>query len=292
MNQLEFYASVCDKIDAIMASNFSTGMTMEGLNSNIVGRIFVSIVDTFGGLLSTFATNLTKFNKSLKRSELHEFVNSNALKTRTVDKLPYDKLIGVLIDCPANMKGTYKDAVSSLTKVYIRLNAINNGKMVATSFREILNSINSFDSKISSQTDSVSSLMTRLVATAKPAVDECLEQFRGQFVKKIPFEKAFLSSEEFVLVRKALIDNEYRLQDVNEMTKTVESMESTLKSITSAVDSNNTDNLVTSKDINNMANIAKSIALIFDAYGMAVQRQMALEHNYVLCVNYLYSSIK
>lgn len=290
MTKLSFYSDVCKKMDDLIFNAELENGSIEGLNSSIVGRLFVSVVDTFGGLLSTFGSNLTNINKALKRSELNEFVSSNMLRTRTVDKIPYEKLIDVKIDCPANLNGTYKNAVDSLVKVYMRLNAVSNGKMVDTSFREMLNSLNSGDVKVSKQADAIARVMTGLVQTAKPAVDEVMSQFSGKFSAKIPFDKAFLTMDEFVGVRRTLLENEFRLQDIKPMTDTVASIAATLKSITAAVEVDKLE--INGRDLNNMASVAKSIALIFDAYGMASQRQMALEHNYVLCVNYLYANVK
>ena len=115
-------------------------------------------------------------------------------------------------------------------------------------------------------------------------------QFSGPKMTKIPFDRAFLTIEEWVEVRNTLIANEYRLQDVNGITKSIDEMEKLLKSITSVIDVDNPP--VTAKDINNISTVSKDIALIYDAYGMAATRQMALEHNYVLCVNTLYAKAR
>jgi len=290
MNQLEFYKSVCSKIDEIYAGEGLDIGAVEGLNSNVVGRLFVSICDSIGGLFKTFGANLSRFSKSLKRSELHEFYASNTLKTRTVDKLPYEKLVDVMVDCPANMKDTYKKAVDSLVSVYGRLNAVNAGQIVLVSLREILNSINVGDSKLPKQAEATSDMVESIVKSAKPAIDICMGQFGGPKMNKIPFDRAFLTIDEWVEVRNTLIANEYRLQAVNGITKNIDEMEQLLKSITSAVDVDNPP--VTAKDIHNISTVAKDIALIYDAYGMAATRQMALEHNYVLCVNTLYNKVK
>jgi hypothetical protein len=290
MNELEFYKSVCTKIEEVYAAEGLEVGAVEGLNSNIVGRMFVAICDGIGGLFKTFGTNLTRFTKSLKRSELHEFYASNTMKTRVVDKLPYEKLVEVMVDCPSNMKDTYKKAVDSLIAVYMKLNAVNTGKLVLISFREIMNSLNSGDAKLPAQADTTANLVEGIVKTAKPAIDLCMGQFSGPKMTKIPFDRAFLTIEEWVEVRNTLIANEYRLQDVNGITKSIDEMEKLLKSITSVIDVDNPP--VTAKDINNISTVAKDIALIYDAYGMAATRQMALEHNYVLCVNTLYAKVR
>lgn len=290
METYSFHREVQTALDGLVMEYGCTYDSLEGLNSNIIGRLFVSVVDTFGGLLKTFGTNITRASKAIKRSELNEFVMSNALKTRTVDKLPYEKCIDTQVDIPANMKGTYKASVSALEQVYTRLNAINNGKLVDTAFREALNSINTRDTKLSKQVASTAKVVSDLMHNARASVDLCLAQFEGKFNYKVPFQKAFLSSQEWLDVRKMLIECEPRLQDIKPLTDIVTSMEGTLRSISTAADANGTP--VTAADLKNMAETAKGIALVFDAYGMATTRQMTLEHNYILCLNNLYDNVK
>ncbi len=291
MEKFNLYSDVCAKVDEIFAAEGVYDVAgLEGLNSNIIGRMFVSIVDSVGQLFKTFATNLTRVNKALKRSELNEFVMSNSLKVRTVDKIPYEKLVDVDIDIPANMKGTYKEAVNTLIAVYTKLNALNNGKLVSTSFIEALNSINTGDSRFSKQVESTAIIVTRLINASKQAIDTCMDQFEGKFAYKAKYTDMFLSSQEWVEVRKTLIENEYRLQDVHELTDLIGKMEGTLKQIAQAADQNDTK--ITPRDLKNMAETAKNIALVFDSYGMATTRQMAIEHNYVLNINHIYTTVK
>ena len=285
-----FYTSVCLEIDALFAEQGVMSGSVEGLNSNIIGRLFVSVVDSFGQLLNTFGSNVINITKSIKRSELNEFVSSNMLKTRVVDGIAYEKAMNVEVDVPQNLKGTYKSAVDAISAVYQRLNAINNGKLVATSFKEILGSMNAGNKNLSSQIDATALVMHRVMSSCKAAVDTCLGEFSGKFAMKVPFSKVFLSTKEWVDVRKDLIAMESRLQDVRRMGETITDIEGTLKAIISSVNDDAT--LVNGKDLKNMSEIVKGIALVFDSYGMASTRQMALEHNYILCLNRLYDEAK
>ena len=287
---LEFSTKVANDLDCLIYDAHADWDSLEGLNSNIVGRLFVAVCDTLAGSLKIFGGNLLKMGKSLKRSELSEFITTNTLKTSVVDKLPYDKCIGTDVDVPANMKGTYKTAAAALIQVYTKLNAINNGKLVDTAFREALNSINTNDPKLGKQVESTNQIVKRLISTAHPAIDMALSQFEGKFDVKRPFHKVFLTTQEWVDTRKMLLECESRLQDVKPMTEIISSMEGTLKSIAQAAELNETQ--VTAQDLRNMGETAKNIALVFDAYGMATTRQMALEHNYILCLNTLYDTVK
>lgn len=286
----ELYNKVCNDLDCLLYDEHTDWDSLEGLNSNIAGRLFVSICDTFGQILKTGWSNIVNVNKSIKRSELCEFVASNALKTRTVDNLPYEKCIDTEMDVPANMKGTYKAAVAALVQVYLKLNALNNGKLVDTAFREALNSINTNDPKLSKQVESTAQIVKRIVDTATPAINMAMSQFDGKFSYKRPFHEVFLTKQEWVETRKMLLDCESRLQEVRPLTEVITSMEGTLKAIAQAAELNETP--VSPRDLKNMGETAKNVALLFDAFGMATTRQMTLEHNYVLCINNLYDNVK
>lgn len=290
MNELKLYDKVCTDLDMLMYEHGVDPSSMEGLNSNIIGRLFVGVIDTFGGLLSTWATNLTRCFKDLKRSELNEFTSSNMLKVATVERLTYDKAMNVAVDIPSNMKSTYIKAINSVVDAYVKLNAINNAKLADISFNEMITSINTGNKKLSAQISSTYSVILRAVAGAKMAVSTCFSQFDGKSQYKVDFSKVFNSMKELQDSKRILLDNEYRLQDVAVLAKLVESIEGSCKEMVKVFESN--DTLVTSKDLNLLSETAKNLALVVDAYGMAAMRQMTLEHNLILCINNIYDNAK
>lgn len=290
MNELKLYDKVCADLDMLMYDHGIDPSAMEGLNSNIVGRLFVSVIDTFGGLLATWATNLTRCLKDLKRSEINEFVSSNLLKVNTVERIPYAKAMGLDMDVPSNMKSTYLKAVNAVMDVYSKLNALNNAKIACVSFNEMLTSINTGDKKISGQISSTYSVVLRVVAGAKQAVATCFSQFDGSSSYKVKFEKVFLSMKELSDCKRILLDNEFRLQEVHDLAKMVESIESACKEMVKVFQENT--ELVTASDLMHLSETAKNIALVIDAYGMAATRQLTLEHNLILCINGLYDNAR
>lgn len=290
MNQLKLYVQTCEKIDAILAEMDPEYGSLEGLNSSLIGRMFVSICDTFSGLLKTAASNLVNCTKSIKRSEINEFVQSNSMKMRTVDNIPYEKRIDVDVDIPANMKGTYKAAVNALVQVYTKLSAMNSVKLADTSFRETLLALMQSSKDVDKQIESTCTIFTRIGKQALPAINLALAQFNGKFSYKKAYQDVFLTNQEWVEVRKTLIENESRLQDVRQIGSMIESMEGTLREIAKQAES--VDTVLTQKDLKNLGETAKQVALIVDAYGMAATRQMTIEHNYVLTANHLYDTCK
>lgn len=290
MKQLKLYTQTCEKIDAILAEGVDQYGSLEGLNSNIIGRMFVSIVDSLAGVLKTGVSNLINCTKSIKRSEINEFTQSNTIKMRTIDGIPYEKRVDVDVDVPANMKGTYKAAVSALVQVYTKLSAMNSVKLSDTSFRETLLALMQGDKNVAKQIESTCTIFTRIGKQALPAINFALEQFNGKFSYKKAYQDVFLTNQEWVEVRKTLIENESRLQDVRAISEVIGSMEGTLREIAKQAES--VDTVLTQKDLKNLGETAKQVALIVDAYGMAATRQMTIEHNYILTANHLYDTCK
>lgn len=266
------------------------GVSQEALNSNFLGRFFVSIADTFGGLCRTFASNMTRINKSIKRSELHEFIDSNALKVRTVDSIQFSRLVGFKVDVPTNLQGTYKNAVNNIAQIYIRLNVVNTGKLTNTALTNIFNSLVNEEKKSGALIQSCASVIDATIRAVKPTVLECQRNFSGKFEQKVPFETVFTTKDEWLDSRRILRDLEPRLQEAKSVQELVETMERTLKNVCDHL-TDTPDNL-TQNDLMTFGEMVKNVALIMDGYNLAIMRQLALEHNYVLMINAIYNGVK
>jgi len=290
MPMTSLFEDVSKKVDEILAGLPKEGISQEALNSNFLGRFFVSIVDTFTGLCRTFESNLVNINKSIKRSELHEFIDSNRLKVRTVDAIPMVRLVGFQVDVPANLQGTYKNAISNIAQIYIRLNVLNTGKLVQTSLTNIFNSLVNEEKKSGALIRSTASVVDQTIRASKQTVLDCQRNFSGKFEQKVPFESIFRTKEEWIDCQRMLRDLEPRLQEARSIQELVTHMEQTLKSVCDHLTDTN-DNL-NQNDLMMFGEMVKNVALVMDGYNLAIMRQLALEHNYVLMINAIYSGVK
>lgn len=263
---------------------------VEGLNSNIFGKAFVAIIDTFAGVALTFKSNILNITKSIKRSELHEFRDSNRVKLNVVDKIDYSKLVGFKIDVPANLNDTYVQVIKSLADLYTKLNTSNNAKLMLSALNEIFNSVTTAKNTTGSIIDKYSRIVSVTVNAAKVPMESFNSQFNGKFEKQLPFEEVFLTKKEWYDSLFMLLDLEPRLQEARGIKETVESMEGVLKSICEFGQGN--PDGVTKDNLMKLGEMVKNIALIMDGYHVAVVRQLALEHNYVLMTNSIFSNVK
>lgn len=286
-----FYNDVCKAIDPILAKlQAEQPASTEALNSSIFGRFFVAIADTFTGLLNTFKTNALKFAKPLKRSEIREFVESNKMKTWTVYRIPYDKLAEFMLDVPAHLDGTYLNAIKTVDAVYVKMDAINTAKIAINSFTEIFKNISANSADTLKQVTDLNALLANKVKITKEAVILCQKNFSGKLMLKVPFKQVFESVQEVEASTDALMEMEPRLQDANELKEMIGKMEGILKGICEVIEDSNVN--LTTKAIIDLGEVAKGLALIFDSYGMAATRQMALEHNHILNINNIYAKVR
>lgn len=264
--------------------------SQEALNSNAFGRAFVSLADTFSGILHTFKTNLLKFPKTLKRSELREFIESNSLKTKTVNGLTYDKVLKMKVSSPSALKVTYATACESISTAYVKLNAVNLAKLTDTTLTNVYKSLSREDSKAGQLIGSAATIIGNTVNSTAPVVAVCQKDFSGAISGSIDFVQAYKTMEEFRQVQTALLNMEDRLQSVADLNEHVTHIESLLKSICDIIIAN--EALMQKTDVVSLGTVAKGLALIFEAYSMAASRQMTLEHNTVININNLYATVK
>ena len=279
------FDQVAKNVDAVMAE-----ASTEGLNSNIFGRLFVSLADSLIGVVTTFGSNIARINKSLKRSELHEFIDSNRLKVKTVDGISFDRLVGFKVDCPAHLDGTYKNAIQKVSDVYIRLGTLNTARLMDSSITNIFKSVTCADGKTSQLVADISKTVAGIMKGATPAITAAQQAFSGKFEQKVPFESIFSNKEEWNECAVLMRDLEPRLQEAREIHKLVQSMETTLRNVCNYM-SDNPDK-IGKNEITQFGETIKNVALIMDGYNLAVTRHLSLEHNYVLMINDIYKNVK
>ena len=281
------YDYAVKEVDTILAKMNTP--SQEGLNSNLVGRFFVSLCDTLLGVCTTLTTNFTKITKSIKRSELHEFIGSNRLKVFTVDKIAFSKLVGFMVDVPAGLHGTYKDAIKNIAKLYTRINALNVAKMNSASLIKIYTALTNGDATAANGIREMYKLMDATTKAVGSAITECQNNFNGKFQEKAKFEEVFSTKDEWVECQKLMLDLEPRLQEVRTVRELTEQMEATLKNICTYM-TDNPDKL-SQQDLTMFGETIKKLALIMDGFNLAVTRHLSLEHNYVIMINSIYAGV-
>ena len=284
----QMYKEVSARITEVLKNLPSQEVSQEGLGSNILGKMIIGIADTFLGLLNSFKTNLFKFNKHLKRSEIKEFIESNRTKVWTVTNQIKNINQDVKLDAPAGMRVTFMTAIETLKLVYTQLNALATAKTLNSSLAEICRNVASNDSNASSSVSTAANYINVVIKGSKNAVLKCQKEFGGTRSEKINWMELYSGIEEIAKTVNELLGMESRLQDVNQLTELIRQMEGTLRCIVDTVKNASDEVKMSNRDLIVLGETAKNVALIFDSYGLAATRQLMLEHNTVLNINALY----
>lgn len=286
---MPLYTATCDAVNAALKDALSS---QESLAGNFLGRAFVALCDTFTGLIATFTTNISKFHKKLKRSELNEFVQSNRMKVNVVCNQLKMATNDVKVYAPAGMNVTYCEAIDTLSLIYTQLNAVETARTMLTALQEIFNQLSSGDKSASKNIASASNYIGTIVRGSKEAVLKCQKDFGSDRSDTVVWHKVYPALTDIGRSVNKLLDMESRLQDVHTLVQMAENMEAVVKGILGLVKDKKLDDIpVNTRDLNNIGETAKSVALIFDSYSLAATRQMSLEHNTVLNINALFKAM-
>lgn len=287
---MPLYTQTSDAVEDILRElRTNDEVSTESLAGNMFGRMVVSICDTFTGLLNTFVTNVTKFHKTLKRSELKEFCQSNRMKVGVVSN-SISKAIGdVKVNAPAGMNTTFVQAIETLQVIYVQLNAVETARTMQAALQETFAKLSNQDSSVGKSILTNYNFIHTVIKNSKPAVLKCQKEFGSERAESVPITKAYADLSEVRKSIEMLLSMEPRLQDVHALVKMAQQMEAVVKGMVDLVKTKGVAELnIANRDLANLGETAKDLALIFDSYSLAATRQMTLEHNTVLNINALY----
>ena len=238
---------------------------------------------------NTFKTNIFKFYKDLKRSEMRYYYESHTTMCLKAESLPITQLTSIQVPIPSGMQGTYQNACMTLQQAYEMLDILSYGQGVLTAlidFRRKLTRSENYKNTLVPMTNLVNQRGNSL-NNLKSTVDKVFTQ------KNTPLEVKFLdvykTMKEFKDTRLALLDMETYLANTNRLVKLVDDIDTVLADITSYLTE---DKEVDKALVNDMINIVRYMGVSFDIYGATSTKQMAVEHNHIGAIGRVWSTIK
>lgn len=281
------YVHTAEAIDKVLA----TVPAEEALNSNVLGRFFVSVADTFIGVIKTLGVNFTRFNQALKRSELNEFVASNKFKVSAVESIPLEKVANLQMDVPAHMKTTFKQAIDTVTNVHVALDALNRSRRSKDAIIEVFKAVTNNNSDVGKMIDSFSADTQSVMTKVRQLILQCQKEFNDEMTAKKVYTAVYKDPVEFTQCKVSLLAIEDKLKEIHEMRENIETIEQQLRGISKAVESAE-GGLISQTSLIKFGEALKAMALIFDSVQMVATRQLTLEHNTVLNYNTIYAKAR
>lgn len=278
LRKLEVYHNYLRTLDTTSTEGIGTGLL----------KIFIGVTDVFLKIGNTFKTNIFKFYKDLKRSEMRYYYESHTTMCLKAESIPITQVTNLDIPIPSGMKGTYQNACMSLEQVYtvLDIQAYGQGVLAALiDFRRKLMRSEDYKSTLVPMVNLVKQRETSL-NSLKGSVDKVFtEQKTSMDVK---FMSVYKTMKEFKDVRLSLLDMEKYLAATNGLVKMVDDIDTVLADITSYLTE---DQEIDKALVTDMINIVKYMGVSFDIYGTTTTRQMAVEHNHIGAIGKVWSTI-
>lgn len=279
INRLDIYDSYLK--NASLSSN-------EGMGTGLV-RVFIGITDVFLRIGNTFKTNVFKFHKSLKRSEMRYFSESHTLKCKNVESQPYDKFFELKVDLPSGLIGTMTDGVIHIIKSYNDTNLASTVASVQKNLIAIRRQISRSEEGYKDIFQPMSKYIDERTMLVSKLNVEGSKLFTDKRTDKVRFMLAYQSMQDFKNVRRNLLEYESALTGAKGLVSTIDELDLLIADITDHLRDEETLDI---KFVQDLSKVVRYLASAFDLHGVTMSRQMALEHNHILNINTCYENNK
>ena len=286
-NSKEF-AAIQQKLDTTLRMLDEYGTSQEGIGTGLL-KIFIGTADLFLKVGNTFKTNLFKFYKSLKRSEIRTYWESHMLKCKAVEGMMITSVMNEKVPVPTGMVGSYKDSVEFIQEIYTNLDLASYADAIYNELVDIRRQMTrGQDAYKRGFKNTATSAGMREDALRKLVVTQTKYFTDKNSAPTIAFKTCIGSMQDLASLRGKLIDMEQYLGATASLIDKVDNIDVIIGDITGYLTE---DNEVDKVFIEQLAQTVRFLATAFDVYGNTVMRQMSCEHNLILCYEQLYKKI-
>ena len=212
-------------------NNLDSVVSQEGASNGLL-RIFIGVGDVFLRVCNTFKTNLIRFTKDMKRSEMRYYYDSHMLMCKSVEDTPIIDVTKVEVPTPSGMKGTYMEGCLTVKNTYEALDLITYVDGVTSALKDIqYNMHNSKDYK--NILIPLANIAKQRAGHMKHVVDEINKRFTTQRTPMyVKFTDAYKTMKEFTDTRVMLLELEPYLQKTSGLLSSMDSIDGTISQIT------------------------------------------------------------
>ena len=261
----------------ISTCNFDVATESVG---SVITNALVYIADCIIKLLNNFKTTIFKFYKTLKRTELRYYVESNTLKLKQILSVPYTDMADIEVDIPRGMVKPYKVTTNNLIEILTVLDMKNRSE-------GFLSKIMDLEQRVTSNSDLTQSKklgQVEDISIIKKTYNEATKCFNtNDRTLKKKFSKVFEDDNCFEDSLNLLLNSETFDYEVSTINNNLEKCSEHMLNIVDFVKKNKTD--LVKSDILDLSNSAMTIAKLFDMYGSCILDKQKVEHNFVLVLN-------
>lgn len=260
----------------------------EGIGTGLL-KAFFSTVDIFGKVCNSFKTSVFKFYKSLKRSEMRYYYESNLTKVKYTEDQPFVKFMDLDVTVPTGMTGSYEHATTSLDVMYKALDLMSIAYEANQAFVDIRRMI----TRNEKYQDKINTLRNNIVNRLN-VVNNQIKTVNSVFttnnkLSSAKFKSVYASMQDFKNTRINLLNMEDYLNDTSKLINQIDEADAVLADITNYLSE---DSELNKDFVSKLIDVVKYMATAYDYYGINVSRQMAVEHNHINSITTAWKAIK
>lgn len=276
----------CENNVNAIHSLFLTEQLIEG-NESFISKLFISIGDTIFHILNNFKT-IFKAYRDFKRSELRYYIESNRIKTNVILNSNFSNIKHILVPIPQGMTTTYYRASAEVNSFLLMLNMPVRVKSVYE-FVEKIN-IELTDTTISSSKDFIKSVDTKELKDLFYLITEKI--FTKKQTNEIRLDNVYSNSNDLKAVIQLLLKMEEHMVGVSSMFSYMENISDTVDDIIAKLEDKNNTVHISPNSLSLLANSVRTIAVLFEKYGVMIELVNKLNHNQVEVLKVLEKEIK
>lgn len=281
------YALAIKQLDALQMF-VKEEISNEGIGTGLL-KAFFSTVDIFGKVCNSFKTSVFKFYKSLKRSEMRYYYESNLTKVKYTEDQPFVKFMDLDVTVPTGMTGSYENATTSLNVMYKALDLMSIAYEANQAFVDIRRMI----TRNEKYQDKINTLRNNIVNRLN-VVNNQIKTVNSVFttnnkLSSAKFKSVYASMQDFKNTRINLLNMEDYLNDTSKLINQIDEADAVLADITNYLSE---DSELNKDFVSKLIDVVKYMATAYDYYGINVSRQMAVEHNHINSITTAWKAIK
>ena len=281
------YALAIKQLDALQIF-VNEEISNEGIGTGLL-KAFFSTVDIFGKVCNSFKTSVFKFYKSLKRSEMRYYYESNLTKVKYTEDQPFVKFMDLDVTVPTGMTGSYENATTSLNVMYKALDLMSIAYEANQAFVDIRRMI----TRNEKYQDKINTLRNNIVNRLN-VVNNQIKTVNSVFttnnkLSSAKFKAVYASMQDFKNTRINLLNMEDYLNDTSKLINQIDEADAVLADITNYLSE---DSELNKDFVSKLIDVVKYMATAYDYYGINVSRQMAVEHNHINSITTAWKAIK
>lgn len=233
--------------------------------------------NVIGHVLNLAATGLFHGWRDFKRSELTAYCDSNVFTMRAIYSADYNQLRQMRVDLPRGMHGTYTKAFATLVEYINYLDMSSRAKQFRELLKEILSDAQKSKINMSTHTSTVNQkLVPKDIQTKFDALGKI---FTSDDTDTDTFGKQFANMNEFKTVVTDCINADSYLRAVAGVYSYLEEIYDVVNKLV-----NNYGETMGKENAQELANVVRAIANVFDIYSVCMNDLSRIGHNLTMII--------